>query len=166
MRKGDSLDQFLLDLGNQCYRLLIAKGASPHEAEDVVQEAYYKLIKIVPELKESQIKAWFFRVALNQFIDEKRKIKRLVLVEQTFFDDHPKKMDDYQRIVDLDQIECQLESVKPEYQEILILKYYYGLSYLEISDILEIKPDSVKQKLARARKSAIKERNDGDGTQF
>lgn len=166
MQKGDKLDQFLLELGNQCYRLLVSKGASYHEAEaeDVVQETYYKLIKLVPDLKESQLKAWFFRVALNQFIDEKRKIKKIVLVEQTFFDDQPKNKDDYQRIVDLDQIEYQLESVKPEYQEILILKYYYGLSYLEISDILEIKADSVKQKLARARKSITKERDDHDGT--
>ncbi|MFW7419253.1 RNA polymerase sigma factor [Vagococcus fluvialis] len=155
MKKKDMLDQFLIDLANQTYRLLVSKGASHHEAEDVVQDTLYKLIKLLPELNHNQLKPWFFRVALNGFIDNKRKTQKTITVEQSFFHYYQENVNHYNRVINLEQIEIKLDSIKKEYREILLLKYYYDLSYIEISEILNIKQNSVKQKLARARKSIL-----------
>ncbi|MEG0254203.1 MAG: RNA polymerase sigma factor [Vagococcus sp.] len=161
MKKGDMLDEVLIDLGNQGYAILRSKGASHHEAEDVIQETYYKLIKLLPEIRPEQLKPWFFRVALNHFIDEKRKQTKNQHVSNDFFD-HLLQEDNtglnYKDVDNKDHIEYEFNRVKPEYQEILLLKYYYELSYNEIAEILEIKPNSVKQKLSRARQSVLKER--------
>lgn len=152
------LDQLLIELGKKTYQLLLSKGASHFEAEDIVQETYYKLLSLFLELKPEQLQPWFFRVALNLFIDEKRKINRLIIVDQEFYNDYPQSHDDYQKISDVNQIEIALDQIKSSYKELLLLKYYYGLSYNEIGAILEIKPNSVKQKLLRARQSIQKER--------
>lgn len=162
MKKGDKLDDLLLELGQRAYTLLLSRGAKHHEAEDVIQESYYKLMTFLPELKTNQVKPWFYRVVLNQYIDEKRKQTKSVYVSSDFFDRIVEESShvSYQQVEHLDQIESEFEKIKPEYQEILTLKYYYGLSYADIADILSIKPNSVKQKLARARQSILKERKD------
>lgn len=158
MKEKEMLDQLLIELGKKTYQLLLSKGASHFEAEDIVQETYYKLLSLFLELKPEQLQPWFFRVALNLFIDEKRKINRLIIVDQEFYNDYPQSHDDYQKISDVNQIEIALDQIKSSYKELLLLKYYYGLSYNEIGAILEIKPNSVKQKLLRARQSIQKER--------
>lgn len=155
MAEKNTLDQLLIDLANQTYKLLVSKGASHYEAEDIVQDTLYKLITLLPELSPQKLKPWFFRVALNGFIDEKRKLQKSILMEQSFFSDYQDDENYYERISDLEQIEIKLHNVKKEYREIVLLKYYYGLSYIEISEILEIKQNSVKQKLARARKNIL-----------
>ena len=167
MKKGDRLDDLLLELGQRAYKLLLSRGAKHHEAEDVIQESYYKLMTFLPELKIEQIKPWFYRVVLNQYIDEKRKQTKSVYVSSDFFDqikEDESSHGSYRQVDHLDQIESEFEKIKPEYQEILTLKYYYDLSYDDIADILSIKPNSVKQKLARARQSILKERKDSNGS--
>lgn len=55
-------------------------------------------------------------------------------------------------ILNKDEIIYLLKDIKKEYKEIFILKYYYEFSHEEIASILEMKVNSVKQKLYRARK--------------
>lgn len=163
------LDELLVELGNQGYAILRAKGASHYEAEDVIQETYYKLIKLLPEIKSEQVKPWFFRVALNCFIDDKRKQTKSYHVSSEFFDHllHDETLGrNYRDIDNQDQIEREFKRIKPDYQEILILKYYYDFSYNEIAEILEIKPNSVKQKLLRARQSVLTGRKNYHESQF
>ncbi len=162
MKKGDKLDQLFVELGESTYAILISRGANHHEAEDVIQETYYKMITLLPELSSQQLKPWFFRVAFNQFIDDKRKQNKSINVSEDFFNQllsESGKELSYQKIDDLDEINYEFQRIRADYQEILTLKYYYELSYKEIAEILEIQPNSVKQKLSRARQSILKERN-------
>lgn len=151
MKNEDLLDCFLLELGKDVSNFLMRKGASYHEAEDVVQNTFYKTLLALDSFDQETLRPWFFRVALNEFIDIKRREKfhdprplaESYLAEQT------DKLEDFFRREFLIQ---RLAKIKPEYREILLLKYYYDLSYEEISQLLMIKSNSVKQKLARARK--------------
>jgi RNA polymerase sigma factor (sigma-70 family) len=45
-----------------------------------------------------------------------------------------------------------LSQLKPHFQELLLLKYQSGLTYEEISQLLEIRVSSIKTNLFRARK--------------
>lgn len=71
------------------------------------------------------------------------------------------KNDDFATLLAQDEILFLLKDVKEEYREIFYLKYYYDFSYREIAEILNIKENSVKQKLYRARKS-IQEKIGGE----
>jgi DNA-directed RNA polymerase specialized sigma24 family protein len=55
------------------FKLLLARGAKKEDAEDIIQNTYYKIYTLLDKLTESNIRPWFFRVSLNQYIDLKRK---------------------------------------------------------------------------------------------
>lgn len=50
-----------------------------------------------------------------------------------------------------------IDSLKDEEQELLLLKYYYQLSYAEIALILELSVENVRKKLYRTRQKLKKE---------
>ena len=108
---------------------------------------------LLDDLTESNIRPWFFRVALNEYIDLKikKEQKNIHLTEEIYsklkYTDH-----EIDALLNKDEIFYLLKDIKKEYKEAFFLKYYYDLSYEEIATILDIKENSVKQKLFRARK--------------
>ena len=153
MKKENVLASYLISLGEEVFRLLLAKGAKKEDAEDIIQNTFYKVYTLLDDLTESNIRPWFFRVALNEYIDLKRKKeqKNIYLTEEIYsklqHTDH-----EIDAILNKDEIFYLLKDIKKEYKEIFFLKYYYDFSYEEIATILDIKVNSVKQKLYRARK--------------
>ncbi|MFL0363117.1 RNA polymerase sigma factor [Bacillus sp. PK3_68] len=153
MKKENMLASYLINLGEEVFDLLLAKGAKKEDAEDIIQNTFYKVYTLLDDLTEDNIRPWFFRVALNEYIDLKRKKEQqnIYLTEKIYLKlqhtDH-----EFDAILNKDEIFYLLKDIKKEYKEIFFLKYYYGFSYEEIAPILDIKVDSVKQKLYRARK--------------
>ncbi|MFC7394990.1 RNA polymerase sigma factor [Scopulibacillus cellulosilyticus] len=153
MKKENVLASYLINLGKEVYRVLLAKGAKKEDAEDIIQNTFYKVYLLMDDLTESNIRPWFFRVSLNEYIDLKRKKEKqnVYLSEEIYsklqYTDH-----EFDVILNKDEIFCLLKDIKKEYKEIFFLKYYYDFSYEEIAIILDIRVDSVKQKLYRARK--------------
>ncbi|MFB7160237.1 RNA polymerase sigma factor [Lysinibacillus sp. NPDC056232] len=154
MKKEDALASYLINLGEEVFRLLLAKGAKKEDAEDIIQNTFYKVYLLLDDLTERNLRPWFFRVSLNEYIDLKRKKEQqnIYLSEEIY--SKLQQIDcDMNTILNNDEIFYLLKDVKTEYKEIFFLKYYYDFSYEEIATILDIQIDSVKQKLYRARKS-------------
>ena len=153
MKKENVLASYLISLGEEVFHLLLAKGARKEDAEDIIQNTFYKVYTLLDDLTESNIRPWFFRVALNEYIDLKRKKEQqnIYLTEEIYsklkYTDH-----EIDAILNKDEIFYLLKDIKKEYKEAFFLKYYYDFSYEEIAIILDIKVNSVKQKLFRARK--------------
>lgn len=55
-----------------------------------------------------------------------------------------------------EEIQTTLERLNPLYKELILLKYYWDLKYKEISILLDMKIDTVKTNLYRARNQFIK----------
>lgn len=153
MKKNENvLASYLISIGEEVFRLLLAKGARKEDAEDIIQNTFYKVYTLLDDLTENNLRPWFYRVALNEFIDLKRKKERqnIRLTEEIYA-----KLQQAEReldaILNRDEIFCLLKDVKKEYKEIFFLKYYYDFSYEEIAAILDIKVNNVKQKLYRVR---------------
>lgn len=151
--KKNALASYLINLGEEVFRLLLAKGAKKEDAEDIIQNSYYKVYLLLDNLTESNIRPWFFRVSLNEYIDLKRKKeKQNVYLTEEIYSKLQQIDREIEVILNKDEIFYLLKDIKIEYKEIFFLKYYYDLSYEEISLILGIQVSSVKQKLYRARK--------------
>ena len=152
MKKENILASYLINLGEEVFNLLRSKGAKKEDAEDIIQNTFYKVYTLLDDLTENNIRPWFFRVALNEYIDLKRKKEQqnIYLTEEVYsklqYTDH-----DFDAILNKDEIFYLLKDIKKDYKEAYFLKYYYDLSYEEIADMLDIKVNSVKQKLYRAR---------------
>lgn len=150
MKQENILASYLINLGEEVFKLLLAKGAKKEDAEDIIQNTFYKVYTLLDDLTESNIRPWFFRVALNEYIDLKRKKEQqnIYLTEEIY-----SKLQytdcEFEAILNKDEIFNLLKDVKKEYKEVFFLKYYYDFSYEEIAAILDIKVSSVKQKLFR-----------------
>lgn len=73
MKREDVLASYLIHLGEEVFGLLLMKGAKKEDAEDIIQNTFYKVYTILDGLTESNLRPWFFRVSLNEYIDLKRK---------------------------------------------------------------------------------------------
>ncbi|MEK5038646.1 RNA polymerase sigma factor [Sporosarcina sp. FSL K6-3457] len=152
MRTKDVLASYLFDLGEEVFRLLLAKGAKKEDAEDIIQNTLYKVYVLLDDLTESNIRPCFFRVSLNEYIDLKRKKEQqnIYLTEEIYVKlQHTDR--EFDAVLNKDEIFYLLKDIRKEYKEIFFLKYYYDFSYEEIATILDIQVNSVKQKLYRAR---------------
>ncbi len=154
MGKENILTSYLINLGEEVFKLLLAKGAIKEDAEDIIQNTFYKVYTLLDNLTESNIRPWFFRVALNEYIDLKRKKEQqnIYLTEEIYskLQYTDRKLD---AVLNKDEIFHLLKDIKLEYKEAFFLKYYYDFTYEEIALILDIQVNSVKQKLHRARKA-------------
>lgn len=136
-----AFDQHLLDLGRRTTKLLMARQISRADAEDAVGAAFEKVYTLLPNLTVNNLDGWFYRVALNSYLDHYRKTSRLTYIAPPETGSEPPSA----HFAEL------IESLNARDQEVVALKYYYGFSYQEIAMILDAKPATVQKQLARAR---------------
>jgi RNA polymerase sigma-70 factor, ECF subfamily len=139
---------------NLAYRML----SNVTEAEDVTQEvfvrAYTQLATYKPTHKFS---TWLLSIASHLAIDQLRRRRFLALpLEDVPF---------LEWITDLgagpeqsalageqqDEIQAYLRRLPSKYRAVIVLRYWYDLSYEEISMALHLTPALVKARLHRAR---------------
>ena len=111
--------------------ILYARQWADREAEDIVQEAFLKLLTTTPPPDDP--KAWLYRVVRNAAIDRRRKSRwfrppPLDNWFETLPDRSPPPFDG----VELTQL---LESLPESTREIVIAKIWGGLTFKEIAEL-------------------------------
>jgi RNA polymerase sigma-70 factor (ECF subfamily) len=148
---------------NLAYRML----GNVTEAEDVTQEvfvrAYTQLATYKPAHKFS---TWLLSIASHLAIDQLRRRRFLALpLEDVPF---------LEWIADLgtgpeqsalqgeqqDEIQAYLQRLPGKYRAVILLRYWYDLSYEEIATALHLTPALVKARLHRARELLARYMND------
>ncbi len=59
MKKEDVLASYLINVGEEVFKLLSARGAKKEDAEDIIQNTFYKVYTLLDDLTESSIRPWF-----------------------------------------------------------------------------------------------------------
>ncbi len=149
-----------------CYRLL----RHPQNAEDATQETFVKIHRSLDTLENTaSLQAWIFSIARNEaFTILRRQRPTAELEEETrdvWDDENPlEKVVQKERAV---IVQHCLGLLKPSYRELLILREYEELSYVEISSITGASESAVKSGLFKARRAMrkkfdaiLKERNE------
>lgn len=155
------MDQKLYDYLKVVKSYLMKMGASKEDAEDIVQDTAYKFILYIDSISHKNVESWLFRVAVNGYYDLYRKRSRRREIDlkfnfQQLFEEftpedallqHERKQD----------VEGVLNKLKPKHQQLLLMKYSLDLAIREIAELYEMKEDSVKTTLYRARTGFVKE---------
>ncbi len=146
--------QNLTDLRHSAFRLANALLKNREEAEDVVQDILLKLWMLKDEMNEVEnLKAYLLRMTRNISLD-KLKAKKIntisleAMESQAYYSFSVEELqsDRYKRAL---VAICDL----PEMQRtVLQLRDVEGISYMEISNILEMEEGAVRTNLSRARK--------------
>lgn len=130
------------------YRLAWTKMGNKADAEDVTQNVMLRLISRAPEIEsEEHLKHWLIRVTANESVNLFRSAwRRLTLpLEETAAGDMP----EHKTNAELDEA---LSLLSPKYRVVVHLFYYEDMTTKEIADVLGIRPDTVRERLHRARK--------------
>lgn len=163
-QKGDQVAfTSLLDLyWNEVYRFMLKRTQNETDAEDIAIETFAKAFdRITTYNSDYAFNTWLISIAKNAHIDMLRKKKSSLFVDinekeekqvYNIADDSLSAEDELIQEQNLSRLlEC-IKKMKPQYQEVIQLRYFQELSYQEIADQLQEPLNNIKVKLLRAKK--------------
>ena len=155
--------KYLLDrFWNDVYGFQLKRTENENDAEDITIQTFSKAFDKIDTYKpEFEFKTWLITISKNIHIDLLRKQKSSIAntisknVTDEFYDiidESPSPEDDLITEQNLAKLLRDIKKLKPHYQEVINLRYFQELSYLEISEQLKEPINNVKVKLLRAKK--------------
>ena len=140
---------------NLCYRML----GTPPEAEDAAQETFLRVYSRLKSYDETRkFSSWLLSIGSHYCIDCLRR-RRFTWVDiddvapvlpSDRADEQPERV--ALRAESEQNIQALLNGLAPDYRTVVVLYYWYHLSYEEIGDVLKLTEPAIKSRLHRARK--------------
>lgn len=124
------------------YRFLYHRVRHQQTAEDMAQDVFQKLINALQDGRgpQSNLKAWLYQVARNMVIDESRR--QAIRQHEQLVEDILKTTGGMSRAgekaVLIDQVQGALEALTEKQKDVVVLKFFEGLSNSEVANILDI----------------------------
>lgn len=179
-KAGDhaAFEQLIRDNEKRIYNLTLRMVGNPDDALDLSQEAFLNAWKGLPSFQgDSSFSTWLYRLASNACLDFLRSKKRRQDTIGSAFslddeDSPPPPADESLRPEEhLERKERStalhraLNNLPAHHRQVLVMRELSGLSYQEISDVMELDLGTVKSRLTRAR-AALKKLLLADGNFF
>lgn len=148
------------------YRFIYIKVANRQIAEDLTQDVFLKAWQhLVDKKKIKSFQAFVFRIARNSVVDHYRSNNNQELPLEYIgeLEDITKSItSEIDKSMEAAALLEEIRKLKPEYQEVLILRYVEELSIDDISDVMQKDNNNVRVTLHRALsklKQIIQEKN-------
>jgi RNA polymerase sigma-70 factor (ECF subfamily) len=143
------------------YRLAYGLLQHKEDAEEVLQDsfeyAFRKLAHFDPQ--KSAFTTWLYRITVSRCRNKRRRkwlptFPLNLLPYQDVPDRHAHTPDDLMELDDQQKVIWRaLTELSPKLRETAILRYYHGLCYKEIGDILSIPPKTAESRVRLAHKA-------------
>jgi RNA polymerase sigma factor (sigma-70 family) len=126
------------------------------DAEDVTQDACIRAFRFFDGFHGSDARAWLLRIVRNTcytWLQQNRAHETTLTIDDAL--DLPSSTYNPETLVlqklDYEQVAEAVEALPVEFREVIILREMEGMSYKEISEIIDIPIGTVMSRLARAR---------------
>lgn len=162
--KQSLFEQEALPHMNALYSFAVRLCRDRDDASDLLQETFLKGFRFFDKFETgTNCKAWLFRILKNTYINQYRKDKKepdtieydtieefydLIRSESSESTDLQKRI--FDNLLD-DEISIALDSLPESFRTAIILCDLEGMTYDEISEILECPIGTVRSRLHRAR---------------
>lgn len=142
------------------YKKAISLVKSHHEAEDIVESVFIKLIDdigVLRNCKQTALKSYLLSCVRNAAIDRLRRQKK----QYSFYDVNERleslPEDGYAddgliRAEQIHSVACALKKLPDRERELLKMKYFDEMPDADTAELLGISRDSLRSRLNRARK--------------
>jgi RNA polymerase sigma-70 factor (ECF subfamily) len=167
VQKGDkrSFDLLVLKYQHKVIALVRRFVRDPAEAEDIAQEAFIKAYRAINSFRgDSAFYTWLYRIAVNtakNALDNRKRrpgsdididdIEEFAFNDNLCVEENPESLlasEDLRRIV-----QETLEALPEELRRALELREFEGLSYEEISQVMDCPIGTVRSRIFRAREA-------------
>ena len=126
------------------YRILRDLGL----AEDAVQQTLVLAWRELPTLRDvDRFDAWLRRLLVNACYREARHGRRWATNVRALPIDQPGSTDDYNAVVERDQLERGFRRLPPEQRAVFVFHHYLGLTLIEVAAELGVPLGTVKSRL-------------------
>lgn len=154
-QQGDA-DAFeaLIRLYEEGLRTLAYRLLGPNWTEDILQEAYLKAFRALPDFSASNgsIGGWFYRIVYRTCIDELRRVKRRTWMPLESAAQEPAQEPSPEDVVvQRDRVRSALTELGEEHRAVVVLVDELGFDYAATAAILEIPRGTVASRLNYAR---------------
>ena len=165
--QGDvnAFEKLVTEYEKAVYAIAQRMTGNPEDAADMTQETFIKAYNSLGSFRgDSKFSVWLYRIANNVCLDFLRSRSRKPTVLLSVEDDEGEETqldvaDESQspellleRGLTRDAVRRGLDTLPPDYKQILLLREIQGLSYEEIALALGIDLGTVKSRIFRARK--------------
>jgi RNA polymerase sigma-70 factor (ECF subfamily) len=145
-RLGDHVDRL--------YRAALGLCRSPHEAEDLVQETYARVLARPRRLRNADELGYLLRTMRNTFVDIYARRRRLVtseLDEEVVESAPVAGVPGADATAEAHDVLRAVAGLPAEFRDVLVAVDLTGLSYAEAASALDIPAGTVMSRLYRAR---------------
>jgi RNA polymerase sigma-70 factor (ECF subfamily) len=138
------------------YRVALFHLRSPHDAEDAVQEIFFRAFKSLSSFRLGRrFKPWLVAIALNHLRTASgRKQRRRSLEARILRETVPESSDPVELLLEKDTRDAVREAIlglPATLKNAALLYYVHDMSVADISEALGLERENVKSRLHRAR---------------
>lgn len=158
MPESDQLDRFerlIMPHVRAAYNLARWMTRSPHDAEDVVQEATMRALRAIDSFHGGDARCWLLTIVRNtcySWLKQNHQRQPAALMDDDVCEAEGASPDAaLLRSADAQMVRDAIDSLPLEYREVLVMREIEGLSYREIAAVAELPPGTVMSRLSRAR---------------
>lgn len=157
-REGGAFRTIIKMHNQRLYRIARSVVRNDSEAEDIVQEAYVRAFAHLGDFRgESSLATWLSRIVINEALGRLRKTRRTVAMPQSLqaeiikfpLGDDPERTMAQRQILEL--VERATDRLPDVYRTVFVARVIEGLSIEETAELLDVRPETVKTRLHRAR---------------
>src|ERR1700735_310841 len=152
-----SFEQVVLPHLDAAYNLARWLVRNPHDAEDIVQEAYLRAFKFFGSYQGGDARAWVLKIVRNTCYSFFEKNRPAELAEE--FDEKIHTADTENadaeaallKSADSRMLGEALDKLPVNFREVIVLRELEGMSYKEIAEVTGVPMGTVMSGLARGR---------------
>lgn len=171
----DAFEELIAKYEKRVFSLIYNMLKNDNDIEDIAQEVFVKVYRNIDKFHgNSSLYTWIYRITTNLCLDYIKKQKSVIYIDEKLqLDDgevelqlpsEEKLQDELYEEKELKQkLEKAIAKLQDKQRIMIVLRDIKGLSYEEISEILEMKLGTVKSQINRARLK-LKEILEKDGT--
>lgn len=143
----------LASLYEECYgkvaRYIFVRVGNQQEAEDLASETFVRALKSLDSYRERGLpmEAWIFKIAHNLIVDYWRKAskRQMVTLDKVSIPDSANLEEAVEFDIEVERLSKALEHLSPTQREVIALRFFSGLSSIEVGNILGKKPGAVRE---------------------
>lgn len=149
-RDADAQRDLVLETQEVVYRT-VYRLVGRNDVDDVTQQVYLQVFRHIGQFKGlSTVATWLCRIAINESLQHirrrsNRKVAVLKVDPQDFHLPRPADSDDRE------MLDLGLSQIEPELKVVFILREEEGLTYEQISEMLDLPAGTVASRINRAR---------------
>ena len=150
-------EEIVRDHSARVYRLAYRLTGNPHDAEDLTQDVFVRVFRSLHRFQPGTFEGWLHRITTNLFLDGARRRQKIRF--DGLADGAAERLksawptpSEMLADADLDHdVAAALAALPPDFRAAVVLCDIEGLTYEEISEVLDIKLGTVRSRIHRGR---------------